>query len=56
MHRFSTDGSLPCNLEANTDYYFNITYADVNDRLADESSYCGSYDCTVKLETFLSFD
>lgn len=56
VHRFSTDGSLPCNLEPNTDYYFNITYADVNDRLDGETSYCGSYDCTVKLETFLSFD
>jgi hypothetical protein len=56
VHRFSTDGSLPCDLEANTDYYFNITYADINDRLPGESSYCGSWDCTVKLETFLSFD
>jgi hypothetical protein len=56
VHRFSTDGSLPCNLEPNTEYFFNITYADVNDRLVDESSYCGSSNCTVKLETFLSID
>ena len=56
VHRFSTDGSLPCDLEANTDYFFNITYADVNDRLPDESSYCGSSNCTVKLETFLNID
>ena len=56
VHQFSTDGSLPCNLDANTTYYFNITYADVNDRLDGESSYCGSTNCTVKLETCLNFD
>lgn len=41
---FSTDGSEPCQLDADRRYYINVTYADIEE-LGEGPSYCGMDSC-----------